>query len=76
MFKERPAIKIFDGIFITAACLSTFLYEISFWFIILTVALTVLAFVFPGLYAKGVAGARLRICSYGNTILSVLKELY
>ncbi len=71
MFKERPAIKIFDGIFITAACLSTFLYEISFWFIVLTVALTVLAFVFPGLYAKGVAGARLRICSYGNTILSV-----
>ena len=71
MYKQRPAIKIFDGIFITGACLSTFLYEISYWFIALTVLLTVLAFVFPGFYTSGVAGARLRICSYGNTILSV-----
>ena len=71
MFKERPAVKIFDGIFITAACLSPFLYLISYWFIALTVILAVLAFIFPGQYAKGIAGARLKICSYGNTILSV-----
>ena len=71
MFKERPAVKVFDGIFITAACLSPFLYLISYWFIALTVILAVLAFIFPGQYAKGIAGARLKICSYGNTILSV-----
>ena len=71
MFKERPAVKVFDGIFITAACLSPFLYLISYWFIALTVLLAVLAFIFPGQYAKGIAGARLKICSYGNTILSV-----
>ena len=71
MFKERPAVKVFDGIFITAACLSPFLYLISYWFIILTVVLAVLAFIFPGQYTKGTAGARLKICSYGNTILSV-----
>lgn len=71
MFKERPVVKVFDGIFITAACLSPFLYLISYWFIALTVILAVLAFIFPGQYAKGIAGARLKICSYGNTILSV-----
>lgn len=71
MFKERPAVKVFDGIFIIAACLSPFLYLISYWFIALTVILAVLAFIFPGQYAKGIAGARLKICSYGNTILSV-----
>ena len=71
MFKERPAIKVLDGIFITAACLSTFLYQFSYWFIALTVALAVLAFILPGFYAKGIAGFRLKVCSYGNTILSV-----
>ena len=70
MYKERPAIKVFDGIFITAACLSPFLYEISYWFIALTAVLAILAFVFPGLYASGVAGGRLKTCSYGNMILS------
>ena len=71
MYKERPAIKVFDGIFITAACLSPFLYEISYWFIALTAVLAILAFVFPGLYASGIAGGRLKTCSYGNMILSV-----
>ena len=71
MFKERPAIKILDGIFITASCLSTFLYQFSYWFIALTVVLAVLAFLLPGFYAKGIAGFRLKTCSYGNTILSV-----
>ena len=71
MFKERPAIKVLDGIFITASCLSTFLYQFSYWFIALTAVLAVLAFILPGFYAKGVAGFRLRTCSYGNTILSV-----
>ena len=51
MFKERPVVKVFDGIFITAACLSPFLYLISYWFIALTVILAVLAFIFPGQYA-------------------------
>ena len=71
MFKERPAIKVLDGIFITAACLSTFLYQFSYWFIALTVVLTILGFLFPGFYASGVAGFRLKVCSYGNTILNV-----
>ena len=71
MYKQRPVIKIFDGIFITAACLSTFLYEFSYFFIALTAVLAILAFVFPGLYASGIAGARLKTCSYGTTILSV-----
>ena len=71
MFKERPAIKVLDGIFITASCLSTFLYPFSYWFIALTVVLAVLAFILPGFYAKGIAGFRLKTCSYGNTILSV-----
>ena len=72
MYKQRFAIKILDGIFITAACLTPFLYEtVSYWFIALTVVLTVLAFVFPALYASGVAGGRLKVCSYGTTILSV-----
>ena len=72
MYKQRFAIKILDGIFITAACLTPFLYEtVSYWFIALTVVLTVLAFVFPALYASGVAGGRLKLCSYGTTILSV-----
>ena len=70
MFKERPAKKILDGIFITASCLSTFLYQFSYWFIALTVVLAVLAFLLPGFYAKGIAGFRLKTCSYGNTILS------
>ena len=71
MYKERPAVKVFDGIFITAACLSTFLYAISYWFILLTAALAVTAFILPGFYASGIAGARLKACSYGTTILSV-----
>ena len=71
MYKERPAIKIFDGIVITAACLSTFLYYFSYWFIALTVVLAVLGFILPGFYATGIAGARLKSCSYGTAILSV-----
>ena len=71
MYKERPAIKILDGIFITAACLSTFLYYFSYWFIALTVVLAVTGFVLPGFFASGTAGFRLRNCSYGTTILSV-----
>ena len=71
MYKQRPAIKVVDGIFITAACLSTFLYGISYWFIALTAVLTVTAFILPGFYAAGIAGGRLKICSYGNTILAV-----
>ncbi len=71
MFKARPAIKVIDWVIITAACLSTFLYVFSYWYILLTVVLAVLGFIFPGLYASGVAGARLKMCSYGNTILSV-----
>lgn len=71
MFKSRPAIKVFDFIFIVAACLSTWLYMFSYWYIVLTVVLAVLAFVFPCLYASGIAGIRLEACSYGNTILSV-----
>ena len=71
MYKERPAIKVFDGIFITAACLSTFLYYFSYWFIALTVVLAVVSFILPGFYASGIAGARLKVCSYGTTILSV-----
>ena len=67
MFKEKPAIKVLDGIFVTASCLSTFLYQFSYWFIALTVVLAVLAFIFPGFYASGIAGFRLRTCSYGNT---------
>ena len=71
MFKERPAVKVLDGIFISAACLSTFLYAFSYWFIVLTVVLAVTAFILPGLYASGIAGSRLKVCSYGTTILSV-----
>ena len=71
MYKERPAIKIFDGIIITAACLSTFLYYFSAWFIVLTVVLAVLGFVLPGFYASGICGGRLKVCSYGTTVLSV-----
>ena len=71
MYKERPAIKFIDGIVITAACLSTFLYTISYWFIFLTVLLTVVGFILPGFYATDIAGARLKSCSYGTTILSV-----
>ncbi len=71
MYRERPAIKVLDGILITGACLSTFLYEISNWFIALTVVMAIAAFILPGFHAKDVAGARLRVCSYGNTILSV-----
>ena len=71
MFKERPAIKVLDGIFITGACLSTFLYQFSYWFIALTVVLTIMGFLFPGFFASGIAGFRLKTCSYGNTILSV-----
>ena len=71
MYKERPAVKVLDGIFISAACLSTFLYAFSYWFIVLTVVLAVTAFILPGLYASGIAGSRLKVCSYGTTILSV-----
>lgn len=71
MYKERPATKVFDGIFITAACLSTFLYYFSYWFIALTLVLAVVSFILPGFYASGIAGARLKVCSYGTTILSV-----
>jgi triacylglycerol lipase len=71
MYKERHAIKFIDGIVITAACLSTFLYTISYWFIFLTVLLTVVGFILPGFYATDIAGARLKSCSYGTTILSV-----
>ncbi|MBR3340044.1 MAG: triacylglycerol lipase [Clostridiales bacterium] len=71
MYKERPAIKIIDGILITTSCLSTFLYGISYWFILLTVALAVAAFILPGFYASDIAGSRLKVCSYGTTILSV-----
>ncbi len=71
MYKERPAIKFIDGIVITSACLSTFLYTISYWFIFLTVLLTVVGFILPGFYATDIAGARLKSCSYGTTILSV-----
>ena len=45
MYRERPAVKVFDGVLITAACLSTFLYGISYWFILLTAALAIV-FVF------------------------------
>lgn len=71
MYKVRPAIKIIDFLFIVAACLSTWLYEFSYWYIALTVALAVMSFVFPGLYSSRAAGFRLKACSYGNTILSV-----
>lgn len=71
MYKERPAIKVLDGIWITGACLSTLLYSISLWFIVMTVAFAVTAFILPGVYASGIAGFRLKACSYGTTILSV-----
>ena len=71
MYRERPAIKVLDGIVITAACLSAFLYYFSYWFIALTAVLAVLGFILPGFYAGGVAGGRLKTCSYGTTILSV-----
>lgn len=71
MYKERPVVKVLDGVFITAACLSTFLYTFSNWFIVLTVILAVTAFILPGSYASGIDGKRLKVCSYGTTILSV-----
>ena len=71
MYKNRPVVKVIDGIIITAACLSTFLYGINYWFIALTVALAIIAFVIPGFSASGIAGGRLKLCNYGNTILTV-----
>ena len=69
--KERKAIKVLDGAVITCACLSTFLYLISNWFIVLTVVLGILAFVLPGFSSKNVVYTRLKFCAYGNCILSV-----
>ena len=68
--KERNAIKILDGAAITCACLSSFLYAVSNWFIPLTVLLTVLAFILPAFSMKNVIYARLKSCAYGNCILS------
>ena len=71
MFKNRPFVKILDGILITAACLSVFLYGISSWFIALTAGLTIVSFILPGFTASGIAGARLKFCNYGTSILTV-----
>ncbi len=68
--KDRNAIKVLDGAAITCACLSTFLYLISNWFIVLTVVLAITAFILPGFSVKNVVYARLKLCAYGNCILS------
>ena len=69
-YKNRPAIKVIDGVIVTLACLSSLLYVISYWFIALTVVLAITAFILPGFCASGVAGGRLKICKYGNCILT------
>ena len=71
MYKNRPVVKILGGVIITAACLTVFLYEISNWFIALTAALAIIAFILPGFTASGVAGGRLKLCNYGTSILTV-----
>ena len=68
--KDRNAIKVLDGAVINCACLSTFLYLISNWFIVLTVLLTIAAFILPGFSVKNVVYTRLKFCAYGNCMLT------
>ena len=70
-YREKPLIKALDGICITLACLSAFLYYFSLWFIALTFALTILAFVLPGFSTANVKAARLQFCAYGTCILAM-----
>ena len=69
-YKNRPAVKVIDGVIITLACISPFLYLISYWFIALTAVLAITAFILPGFSASGVLGGRLNFCKYGNCILT------
>ena len=70
VYREKPIVKVLSGVCITGACLSAFLYQIDLRFIILTVVLTVAAFVLPGFFTGFVKAARLKVCAYGNCILS------
>ena len=71
MYKDRPIIKILDGLSITAACLTTFLYQTSLWFIALTLGLIALAFLLPLWCARGIPYTRLKCSNYGTCILTV-----
>ena len=69
MYREHKSLRIVETALISLSCISVVLYETDLWFILLSAAAAVAAFVVPSFFASGIPNGRLKRLSYGNCLL-------